>query len=106
MRWVLDWIVCDLLACVLILRHTDHVKTFLENNQQEALKQYTTVVHALRKINSITPHLTKSASSSSINIRPTYLCIQCANVATPEQRDKHDKAHVLCKIRTMLGGRP
>ncbi|GAB7356371.1 hypothetical protein MBLNU459_g7155t1 [Dothideomycetes sp. NU459] len=74
----------------------DHVKTFLESNHQEAVKQYTTIIHALRKTTSITAHLTKSSSSSAINIRPTYLCIQCANVATPDQRDKHDKAHVLC----------
>lgn len=100
MWYVLDMANCD--SRMLIPRRIDHVKSFLEKDQQEALKQYTTVIHAIRKTNSITPHLSKS-TSSPINLRPTYLCIQCPNVATPDQRDKHEKAHALCKIWVVPG---
>ena len=76
------------------LQFPDHVKAQLEASQPQLLKRYTTLMQTVHKYGAIGPHLNKS---SAISLRPTYLCLDCSTVFASEQRDQHDKKHILCK---------
>ncbi|TKX22501.1 ubiquitin carboxyl-terminal hydrolase-like protein 11 [Elsinoe australis] len=79
----------------------DHVKDLLENARPEATKQYTRLVQAINKDNNLSVRLPKiSSGTAPYSLRPTWLCLQCPNVATSESRDAHDKAHKFCAEST------
>lgn len=73
----------------------EHVKGLLENARPQALEKYTRLIQTIRNGANIAPHIPKS--TSSITHRATYLCLQCPNVATSEDRGQHKKDHLFCK---------
>ncbi|KAF2155010.1 cysteine proteinase [Myriangium duriaei CBS 260.36] len=76
----------------------DHVKELLEQARADALKQYRRLVQAINKDKNVAIRLPKAtgAGQSVYSLRPTWLCLQCPNVATTETRDSHDKNHKFC----------
>ena len=89
----------DKRCCRLSETEIDHIKARLESDQDETLKKYATIIQTIQKPASIVPHIAKSSSSASVNLQPTFLCFHCPHVATSEERDSHDKEHILCKRR-------
>lgn len=77
---------------MLIACKPDHVKTRIEDNQEETVKKYRDIMRAIQNPASTIPHLTPD-----MELMPTYLCFHCTHIATYDERDSHDKEHALCK---------
>ena len=76
----------------------DHIKSRLEDDQEEILRKYATIVQTIQKPASIIPYVAKSQSSvATFDLKPHYLCFHCTHIATYEERDTHGKEHTLCK---------
>lgn len=43
------------------------------------------------------PRLAKGNNTSSLELKPTYICFSCSNIASYDERDSHKKEHSLCK---------
>ncbi|GAM84932.1 hypothetical protein ANO11243_029350 [Dothideomycetidae sp. 11243] len=77
----------------------EHVRDLLEQARAEALKQYRRIVLAVNKDKNVAVRSAKHAGANQptlFSLRPTWLCLQCPNVATMETRDAHDKSHKFC----------
>ena len=79
------------------LTSIEHLKDLLDNAQQEALKQYTRLIQNVHRSSDLAARIPKGTPSLLVTLRPNYLCLQCPNVATSTQRDRHEKGHRFCK---------
>lgn len=75
----------------------DHIKAHVEDNQDETVKKYATIIQTIQKPASIIPHIAKSSSSTCLDLKPKYLCFHCSHIAAYDDRDSHEKEHTLCK---------
>lgn len=76
----------------------DHIKARIEDNQEEAIKKYASIIQAIQKPGSVVPHIPKTTSSALLSLQPTYLCFHCTHIATEEERASHEKEHNICEI--------
>lgn len=81
-----------------VLTVAEHVKDLLDNARPDVIKQYTKLVQTVRRTPDIALRLPKPGSTpSSATLKPNYLCLQCPNVASLDQRDRHEKGHRFSK---------
>ena len=83
---------------------TEHIQQFM-SRPMDVIEKLTNSYTELQKLvaRPLQAQTTKDPKDpkkvSFISLRPTYLCLQCSNVSSLEERDNHSESrgHVFCK---------
>lgn len=72
-----------------------------ENARKQTLQHYRLILQLVHdKPSIIAQTYVDSNSQPVVSLRPLYLCLQCPNIMTEEQRDQHfdTKSHCFCGL--------
>ena len=79
----------------------EHLQSLFEGHKKHSVTNYTSIQEVIHDRNNIKAQTPKGRADGrlSVSLTPTYLCLQCPGVHTPEARDKHweVKGHSFCK---------
>ncbi|KAF2087166.1 cysteine proteinase [Saccharata proteae CBS 121410] len=79
-----------------IMYGCEHLETLFTNSRKLLVQQYTSIIQTIHDRHSIIPQTHRSSlngdSKPVLSVTPTYMCLQCVGVFTPELRDEHFEA--------------
>lgn len=80
----------------------DHVRALFKEAKKTAKDSYDEALRSIEQPYTVLAQTHKPLNADGrpiVSIRPTYLCLQCPRIFTPEVRDKHfeEKGHSFCR---------
>jgi ubiquitin carboxyl-terminal hydrolase 22/27/51 len=89
---------CEITANLCI----EHMGEMFENARKQTLQHYRSILQLIHdKPSVIAQTYVDSNNEPVVSLRPLYLCLQCPNIMTHEQRDQHfdTKSHCFCGLQ-------